>query len=254
LPAEELLQLAPGADYGWPECYYDQQQKKLVLAPEYGGDGGKTEGVCAQRRGPVAAFPGHSAPNDLAIYHGTQFPAGYRGGAFIAFHGSWNRAPLAQQGYNVVFQPLADGKATGPFVVFADGFAGADRDPGRAAFRPTGLAEGPDGVLYVSDDVHGRIWRVTYNGDGSDKVAAALAAVVVAVDDSSAAGPPEGEHPDAGGPSRALSVPPGATAEQVVLGERIWRGEQRHLQRLPWIRCRRKSSRAVPQKRPLALE
>jgi glucose/arabinose dehydrogenase len=115
LTAEELLQLAPGADYGWPECYYDQRQKKLVLAPEYGGDGGKTEGVCAQRRGPVAAFPGHWAPNDLAIYHGTQFPAGYRGGAFIAFHGSWNRAPLAQQGYNVVFQPLADGKAADPF-------------------------------------------------------------------------------------------------------------------------------------------
>jgi glucose/arabinose dehydrogenase/mono/diheme cytochrome c family protein len=225
LPAEELLHLAPGADYGWPECYYDQQQKKLVLAPEYGGDGGETEGVCAQRRGPVAAFPGHWAPNDLAIYHGTQFPAGYRGGAFIAFHGSWNRAPLAQQGYNVVFQPLADGKAAGAFVVFADGFAGADRDPGRAAFRPTGLAEGPDGVLYVSDDVHGRIWRITYNGDGSDKVASAPAAVVVAADGSSAAVPPEGEHPDAGRPSRPLSVPPGATAGQVALGDRIFHGE-----------------------------
>jgi hypothetical protein len=135
--------------------------------PEYGGDGGKTAGVCADRRGPVATFPGHWAPNDLAIYHGTQFPAGYRSGAFIAFHGSWNRAPLPQQGYNVVFQPLADGKASGPFVVFADGFAGADRDPGKAAFRPTGLAEGPDGALYVTDDVHGRIWRITYNGDGS---------------------------------------------------------------------------------------
>jgi len=73
-------------------------------------------GVCAKRRGPVAAFPGHWAPNDLAIYHGTQFPAGYRGGAFIAFHGSWNRVPLAQQGYNVVFQPMADGKVAGPLL------------------------------------------------------------------------------------------------------------------------------------------
>jgi glucose/arabinose dehydrogenase/mono/diheme cytochrome c family protein len=225
LPAEELVQLAPGADYGWPECYYDQQQNKLVLAPEYGGDGGKTAGVCAERRGPVAAFPGHWAPNDLAIYHGTQFPAGYRGGAFIAFHGSWNRAPLPQQGYNVVFQPLADGKASAPFVVFADGFAGADRDPGKAAFRPTGLAEGPDGALYVTDDVHGRIWRITYKGDGSDKVASAPAPAVVAANDSSAAVPPEGEHPDAGRPSRQLSVPPGATAEQVALGDRIFHGE-----------------------------
>jgi glucose/arabinose dehydrogenase len=157
-----LVQLVSGADYGWPECYYHQQQNKLVLAPEYGGDGGKTVGVCAQRQAPVAAFPGHWAPNDLAIYHGTRFPAAYRGGAFIAFHGSWNRAPDPQGGYNVVFQPLVDGKASGPLVVFADGFAGAYKDPGWAAFRPTGLAEGPDGALYVSDDVHGRIWRVTY--------------------------------------------------------------------------------------------
>jgi hypothetical protein len=62
LPAEELVQLIAGADYGWPECYYDQEQNKLVLAPEYGGDGGKTVGVCAQRHALVAAFPGHWAP------------------------------------------------------------------------------------------------------------------------------------------------------------------------------------------------
>ena len=97
--------------------------------------------------------------------------------------------------------------------------------PGRAELRPTGLAEGPDGVLYVSDDVHGRIWRITYNGDGSDKVASAPAAVVVAADGSSAAVPPEGEHPDAGRPSRPLSVPPGATAGRVALGDRIFHGE-----------------------------
>jgi hypothetical protein len=196
LPAEELVQLIPNADYGWPECYYDQQQNKLVLAPEYGGDGGKTVGICAQRQAPVAAFPRHWAPNDLAIYHGTSFPAAYRGGAFIAFHGSWNRAPDPQGGYNVVFQPLADGKASGPFVVFADGFAGAYKDPGRAAFRPTGLAEGPDGALYVSDDVHGRIWRITYNGDGSDKVAPAPALTIAATGPGLAM-PPEGMHPDA---------------------------------------------------------
>jgi glucose/arabinose dehydrogenase/mono/diheme cytochrome c family protein len=224
LPAEELLLLAPGVDYGWPECYYDQQQNKLVLAPEYGGDGGKTVGVCAQRRGPVAAFPGHWAPNDLAIYHGTKFPAGYRGGAFIAFHGSWNRAPLPQGGYNVVFQPLADGKASGSFVVFADGFAGPDKDPGKATFRPTGLAEGPDGALYVADDVHGRIWRITYNGDGSDKVASAPTPVVAGSASPSAL-PPEGVHRDAGRAIRPLLTPPGATAEQVALGDRIFHGE-----------------------------
>jgi glucose/arabinose dehydrogenase len=106
LPAEELLRLEQGADYGWPECYFDDTQNKLVLAPEYGGDGGKKVGICADKKPPIAVFPAHWAPNALLLYDGAQFPAAYRGGAFIAFHGSWNRAPLPQGGYNVVFQPL----------------------------------------------------------------------------------------------------------------------------------------------------
>ena len=121
-------------------------------------------GVCAQKEAPVAAFPAHWAPNDMLIYEGSQFPSAYKDGAFIAFHGSWNRAPEPQGGYNVVFQPLADGKASGPFVVFADGFAGAIKQPGQAAHRPTGLAVGPDGALYIADDQGGRIWRVTFQG------------------------------------------------------------------------------------------
>jgi glucose/arabinose dehydrogenase/mono/diheme cytochrome c family protein len=227
LPAEELIELKQGADYGWPECYYDQHQKKLVLAPEYGGDGGKTVGLCAQRTPPVAAFPGHWAPNDLAIYLGTKFPQGYRGGAFIAFHGSWNRAPLPQGGYNVVFQPLADGKASGPYVIFADGFAGGHKEPGRAAFRPSGLAVAPDGALYVSDDVHGRIWRITYDGDGSDKVASAPGAMTAGAT-SAMATPPEGTHPDAGRVSRNLPTPPGSSPDQVALGDRIYHGEAKN--------------------------
>ena len=225
LPAEELVELKAGADYGWPECYYDQNQQRLVLAPEYGGDGGKAVGLCANRQGPIAAFPGHWAPNALAIYLGNKLPQGYRGGAFIAFHGSWNRAPLPQGGYNVVFQPIANGKASGPFVVFADGFAGKHKEPGRAAFRPSGLAVAPDGALYVSDDVHGRIWRITYNGDGSDKVAAAAAASAPAATQSTAATPPEGIHPDAGRAPAPLATPPGATPQQVALGDRIFHGE-----------------------------
>src|SRR6516164_4080914 len=122
LPAEELVQLRQGSDFGWPECYYDDAQKKLVLAPEYGGDGGKAVGVCAQKKAPVAAFPAHWAPNDMLIYEGGQFPSAYKDGAFIAFHGSWNRAPEPQGGYNVVFQPMADSKPSGPLVVFAVGF------------------------------------------------------------------------------------------------------------------------------------
>jgi len=164
-PAEELLRIEKGADYGWPECYFDNEQKKLVLAPEYGGDGGKTVGVCAEKRGPVAFFPAHWAPNDLTFYTGSQFPAAYDGGAFIAFHGSWNRAPFAQGGYNVVFQPLKDGKADGDYVVFADGFAGKVKEPGAADHRPSGVAVGPGGALYVSDDRGGRIWRISFSGN-----------------------------------------------------------------------------------------
>ena len=164
-PAEELVELRRGADFGWPECYFDYDRKKLVLAPEYGGDGGHAQGVCAGKQPPVAAFPAHWAPNDMLIYEGSQFPAAYKGGAFLAFHGSWNRAPGPQGGYNVVFQPLAGGKASGPFVIFADGFAGADKQPGRAAHRPTGLAVGLDGALFIADDAGGRIWRVTFQGD-----------------------------------------------------------------------------------------
>jgi len=228
LPAEELVQLRQGGDFGWPECYYDQYQKRLVLAPEYGGDGGKTAGVCAEKLAPVASFPGHWAPNDLVIYNGAQFPAPYRGGAFIAFHGSWNRAPLAQGGYNVVFQPIANGKASGPSVVFADGFAGAHEDPGRAAFRPTGLAAGPDGALYIADDVHGRIWRVTYQGDSTSAQNAGPQNAPAPAAATAANGlplPPEGIHPDAGRSTASLSLPPGATRAQLALGDRIFHGE-----------------------------
>ena len=88
LPAEELVLLEQGGDYGWPFCYFDGEQQKRVLAPEYGGDGGEAVGFCNEKLPPVAAFPAHWAPNDLKIYKGTQFPQSYRGGAFIAFHGS----------------------------------------------------------------------------------------------------------------------------------------------------------------------
>jgi len=223
-PAEELVQLRKGADYGWPECYYDYQQKKLVLAPEYGGDGGRTVGVCAQKQEPVAAFPAHWAPDDMKIYEGDQFPAAYKDGAFLAFHGSWNRAPGPQGGYNVVFQPLADGKASGPFVVFANGFAGPLKEPGRALHRPTGLAVGPHGSLYISDDIGGRIWRVTYVGDRAVS-AIAPSAPTPPVEQTAASAnvlPPEGIHANAG---RMLPIPPGGSPDQVALGDRIFHGQ-----------------------------
>ena len=165
LPAEELLKIQKGGDYGWPECYFDSTQKKLVLAPEYGGDGGKAVGVCDTKIAPVAYFPAHWAPDGLVFYDGSQFPSQYKGGAFIAFHGSWNRAPEPQSGYRVVFVPFSGGSPKGGDETFANDFAGTPQpQPTTAKYRPVGLAVAPDGSLYVGDDVHGRIWRITYKG------------------------------------------------------------------------------------------
>lgn len=164
LPAEELLKIQKGGDYGWPECYFDSTQKKLVLAPEYGGDGGKAVGVCDKKIPPAAYFPAHWAPDALVFYNGSQFPSQYKGGAFIAFHGSWNRAPEPQGGYRVVFVPFSDGSAKGGYETFANGFAGVPNpQPTTAKYRPAGLAVAPDGSLYIADDMNGRIWRVTYS-------------------------------------------------------------------------------------------
>ena len=165
LPAEEFLLVKKGSNFGWPYCYYDEFQNKKLLNPEYGGDG-KKQGRCAYVPPPIMAFPGHWAPDGLIFYTGKQFPEHYRNGAFIAFHGSWNRAPEPQAGYNVVFVPFKDGKPSGKYEIFADGFTGLDvvKGPGQAKHRPTGLAVGPDGSLYISDDVKGTIWKIVYKG------------------------------------------------------------------------------------------
>jgi glucose/arabinose dehydrogenase len=163
-PGEEFLQVNQGDDFGWPYCYYAMDQKKLVNAPEYGGDG-KKDDRCTSKKEPVAAYPGHWAPMSVIFYHGSAFPERYRNGAFIAFHGSWNRAPEPQAGYRVVFQPMSGGSTSGDYETFANGFAAvpdSQLQPGTAKHRPTGLAEGPNGALFVSDDMGGRIYRITF--------------------------------------------------------------------------------------------
>jgi glucose/arabinose dehydrogenase/mono/diheme cytochrome c family protein len=226
LPAEQVMLLKQGGDYGWPECYYDPFVQKLILAPEYGGDGKKV-GVCATKTAPVAAFPAHWAPNGMAHYDKPQFPKRYREGVFIAFHGSWDRAPYPQGGYNVVFQPLSGGHASGLCEIFADGFAGAVKSPDKAAHRPSGLAVGPDGALYVSDDVAGRIYRIVYRGGAETNITPCPSAASPAGDVAAApANPPEGTNPDAGkSASPSGPVPVGATREMLALGERIYLGQ-----------------------------
>jgi glucose/arabinose dehydrogenase/mono/diheme cytochrome c family protein len=231
-PAEELLVVERGGDYGWPGCYFDTTAKKLVLAPEYGGDGGKAIGSCADKREPLAYYPAHWAPLALALTTGQQFPSGYADGIFIAFHGSWNRAPAPQEGYNVVFQPIAGGKPSGRYEIFADGFAGGVKDPGRAEHRPAGLAFGPDGSLYISDDVRGRIWRVSYRGEAA--VASRARPESTSAPAAKPALPPEGINPNAGeSPAGATPLPPpppvpagakGMSAAMLAQGDSVYHG------------------------------
>jgi len=165
LPAEEFLSVNEGSDFGWPYCYYDPAKKLKVMAPEYGGDGIKP-GRCSNAENPIMAFPAHTAPNDLLFYTGDMFPEKYKNGAFIAFHGSWNRAPLPQEGYYVAFVPFKAGVPSGEWEIFANGFSGVGviKSPGDAKHRPCGLAQAPDGSLFVCDDANGRIYRIAYSG------------------------------------------------------------------------------------------
>jgi glucose/arabinose dehydrogenase len=156
-PAEEFGPVPKGADYGWPYCYDDPITHTKVLAPEYGGDGIK-QGDCGGKTRPAIAFPGHWAPLQLAFVPGhAALGAAYEGGAFVAFHGSWNRAPLPQAGYRVVFIPFRNGEPTGTYATFATGVGGA------TGLRASGVAVAPDGsALYIGSDQAGKIWRVTH--------------------------------------------------------------------------------------------
>ena len=177
LPAEEFLKVTEGSDSGWPYYYYDYMKGKKLLNPEYGGDGQK-EGKGKELNQPLIGFPGHFAPNDLFFYTGDQFPERYKNGAFIAFHGSTIRTPYPQGGYFVGFVPFKNGKPSGDWEVFADGFPGRDTIlyTSDALYRPMGIAMGPDGSLYLSESEKGKIWRVMYKGDrkkfGTEQLAA----------------------------------------------------------------------------------
>jgi len=175
LPAEELVRIGRGSNNGWPYCYFDAEfEHKKVLAPEYGGDGHIVRGAqgidCSAFNQPLASFGAHTSPESMMFYTGDQFPAHYRNGAFIAFHGGFNRAPLPNEAGNVQFVPFSEnGTPSGPAEIFADGFAENDGAlPGSAKHRPVGLAQGPDGSLYVSDDRGGRIYRIIFRG-GDDR-------------------------------------------------------------------------------------
>ena len=164
LPSEEFHVSKGGTNHGWPYSYWNHQTGQRMMAPEYGGDGVKE--ATEKYEKPLIGFPGHWAPNDMLFYKGGHFPSEFTNGAFIGFHGSWNRAPLPQRGYNIIFAPFENGKPTGKWSVFADGFPGVDPldSPRKARFRPMGMATDKSGALYITDSMKGRVWKVEWVG------------------------------------------------------------------------------------------
>ena len=150
LPPETIEILGDGSDHGWPRCHSGR-----IEDPDYG-----FPGACDGVTGPLVEMQAHSAPLGLAFYTEDAFPPEYQGDLFIAFHGSWNRS--VPTGYKVVRLPLDGQTPAGPVEDFATGWL--DEETKQVSGRPVGLAVGPDGALYVSDDSGGFIYRITYAG------------------------------------------------------------------------------------------
>ena len=153
LPPDWASSLREGGFYGWPWGYAGNHP---------------VPGIAAERRARVASairpdvlLRAHSAPLDIAFYTGDAFPAHFRGGAFIALHGSWNAR--GRRGYEVVYLPFRDGEPTGWSERFLWGWS-TSPDRREVWGRPVGLLVDRDGSLLVSEDGNGTIWRVSYVG------------------------------------------------------------------------------------------
>jgi len=151
LPVDEFDKVLSGADYGWPACYPDLNGDRKPNP-----DSPVPHPSCAGQTNATVPLQAHSAPLGLTFYDGSMFPSSFKGGAFIAYHGSWDRQPPT--GYKVVFVPFTGGTPGKP-VDFVWGWLTAS---GSHTGRPVGLAVAPDGSLYISDDSNGFVYRVTY--------------------------------------------------------------------------------------------
>jgi glucose/arabinose dehydrogenase len=150
LPPDELDLISAGRDYGFPQCYPNPKAANRLPNPEY------PEANCSHTVPATLNFAAHSAPLGIVFYEAHAFPAAHRGNAFVAFHGSWNRS--TPTGDKVVEVTFKNGKPVG-YRDFVTGWM--DRS-GNYRGRPVGLAVGPDGALYISDDQLGYIYRVTF--------------------------------------------------------------------------------------------
>ena len=158
LPPDYLTSVKPGGFYGYPYAYIGKNPDPVWGAKDPGGK-------IASSITPDVLFHAHSAPLGLVFYTGTNFPAEYRGDAFVSLHGSWNSGNPT--GYKVVRVHFSGGKPDNGYENFVTGFWNGMGDPGQPAKvwgRPAGLAVAKDGSLLIADDVANVVWRVTYTG------------------------------------------------------------------------------------------
>ncbi len=158
LPPDYFTSVKPGGFYGYPYAYIGRNPDPVWGARDPGGR-------IASSITPDVLFHAHSAPVGLAFYTGSNFPAEYRGDAFVSLHGSWNSGNPT--GYKVVRVHFAGGKPENAYENFATGFwdgMGESGQPAKVWGRPAGLAVARDGSLLIADDVANVVWRVTYTG------------------------------------------------------------------------------------------
>jgi glucose/arabinose dehydrogenase len=156
LPPDYLTHVEKGAFYGWPYAYIGPHPD-----PTFGA---KRPDLVAKTKTPDLLFQAHSAPLGLVFYEGSQFPAEYKGDAFVSLHGSWNAGKPT--GYKVVRVHFADGKPAGGYENFVTGFWDGKSSPAKVFGRPAGLAVAKDGSLLIADDGGKTVWRVAYREDG----------------------------------------------------------------------------------------
>ncbi len=154
LVPDYLTHVERGAFYGWPYAYIGAHPD-----PTYGA---KRPDLVARTKTPDLLFQSHSAPLGLVFYEGAQFPADYKGDAFVALHGSWNSSKPT--GYKVVRVKFRNGRPAGGYENFLTGFWDGTTSPAQVWGRPAGLAVGKDGSLLIADDAGNVIWRVAYTG------------------------------------------------------------------------------------------
>ncbi len=156
LPPDYFTYVKPGGFYGYPYSFTGKNPD-----PELGT---KRPDLVAKAIVPDVLFPAHSAPTGIMFYTGANFPAEYKGDAFVSLHGSWNTSE--PHGYKVVRIRMKNGRvADGGYENFLTGFwDGVSKSPPKAWGRPVGLATAKDGSLLVADDQGNVIWRVTYTG------------------------------------------------------------------------------------------